>query len=104
MSTVSGFEIFVLSTLPFLVLLVGGLWGAEPLHFGDLLRREKYDRFPSTMFSPVDMNPRCRFGQWGSRYFEEDAGKRFLARLKNMVGGNIKNCEALLSAHVGRLV
>ena len=101
MSTVSGFEIFVFSTLPFLVLLVGGLWGrrAEKLHFADLLRREKiYDNFPiyNVRKAPSGYEPFDAGLVSGAVVISEDAGKRFLARLKNMVGGNIKSYETLL--------
>ena len=101
MPSVPAIELLILFLIPLSVFLVGALWGrrVEKAHFADLGRREKlYLDFPIYNWrkTPQDFEPSHASLVTGAVVISEDAGKRLLARLKNILGGNIKSYETLL--------
>lgn len=95
------FELLILFMIPISVFLVGALWGrrVEKAHFADLARRELlFVDFPIHNWrkTPANLEALRSDLVTGAVVISEDAGKRFLARLKNLRGGNIKSYETLL--------
>ena len=101
MPTAPGFELLLVFLIPMSVLAVGSWWGrlVEKRHFADLLRREKvYADFPIHNWRkvPNDFEASAATFVSGAVVISEDAGKRLLARFRNLIGGNIKSYETLM--------
>ena len=101
MPTALGFELLLVFMIPLSVFIIGALWGrrAERLHFEDLNRREKlYADFPIYNWRkvPEDFEVSASAFVSGAVVISEDAGKRLLARFRNVIGGNIKSYETLM--------
>ena len=101
MQMAPGFELLIVFVIPLSVFLLGALWGrrAERLHFEDLTRREKiYADFPIYNWRkvPQDFEVSTSTFVSGAVVISEDAGKRLLARFRNVIGGNIKSYETLM--------
>ena len=101
MPTAPGFELLLIFIIPLSVFIVGALWGrrAERLHFEDLSRREKlYADFPIYNWRKVPEGFEVSASTFvsGAVVISEDAGKRLLARFRNVIGGNIKSYETLM--------
>jgi uncharacterized protein YbjQ (UPF0145 family) len=101
MPSAPSLELLILFMIPLSIFLVGALWGrrVEKKHFAELGRRELlFADFPihSWRKMPDGLDALRSDLVTGAVVISEDAGKRFLARLKNLRGGNIKSYETLL--------
>jgi len=96
-----GLEWVIVFVLPLAVFIGGALWGrrTEKLHFQDLSRREQaFENFPIYNWrrAPEGYDVIQTALVTGAVVISEDVWKRLLARLKNIVGGNIKSYETLM--------
>jgi len=88
--------------VPFVVVLLGTYFigsTIERRHFADILAREAtYRAFPVVTFEtvPADWNVTSSDLAQGSVVISVDYFKRFLASLRNLVGGRVKSYEPLL--------
>ena len=86
----------------FLILLaLGYFFGrySEARHYKSIIRREKVlNRIPAiaTKIPDLSLNPKKTILVTGSVVISVDYFKRFLAGLRNLVGGRIKSYESLL--------
>ena len=101
MPTAPGFELLLVFMIPLSVFLVGALWGrrVEKSHFAELNRREKlFADFPIHNWRKVPQEFEVSTSTFvsGAVVISEDAGKRLLARFRNVIGGNIKSYETLM--------
>ena len=102
MPTVPGFELLLVLMIPLSVFLVGALWGrrVEKSHFAELNRREKlFADFPIYNWRKVPQEFEVSTSTFvsGAVVISEDAGKRLMARFRNVIGGNIKSYETLMN-------
>lgn len=101
MSEIPWLEILFFFIVPLVVFIAGGIRGRfhEESHLADLARREEsYKTFPIQNWGKVPDGYEVSGATlvFGAVVISEDVWKRFLARLKGLVGGNIRSYETLM--------
>jgi uncharacterized protein YbjQ (UPF0145 family) len=94
-------QVFFVVVVPLSIFIGAAVCGRlnEKAHLEDLARREEsYKDFPIENWQKVPMGYQVTQGALvtGAVVISEDVWKRFLARLKALVGGNIKSYETLM--------
>lgn len=94
-------QVFFVVVVPLSIFIGAAVWGRlnEKAHLEDLARREEsYKDFPIENWRKVPKGYQVTQGALvtGAVVISEDVWKRFLARLKALVGGNIKSYETLM--------
>lgn len=101
MTEIIWLQVFLVVVLPLSIFIGGALWGRlnEKSHLEDLARREEnYKNFPIQNWRKIPEGYQVTQAVLvtGAVVISEDVWKRFLARLKSLVGGNIKSYETLM--------